>query len=138
MRNLKVVGEMYGLVACVPPRVEVFIWQLLKGRVAVNGLVHLVDEKNGIVFNGKMIDIKQLIDCAKLSIAMWAKAKWPSKVGSIDDIVRFPSLMMVGSNYKDRGTVGDWERPRKKPKYCPWRLRKFVTQMEELKEKIAL
>ena len=67
--------------------------------------------RNDSIFNRKMVDILQLIDCIKVRIAMWAKAKWPDKVGSINDAVRFPSLVMVEDKGRDQGDVGKWDKP---------------------------
>ena len=58
-----------------------------------------------MVFNNKSFDLRQLMDSIKLRIASWFKAKWPSRVESLVDIVRFPNLIKVPLKAKYVRTV---------------------------------
>ena len=51
--------------------------------------------RNNIVFNGKVLDLRQIIDLIKLRIASWSKAKWPDCIVSMMDAVRFPNEIKV-------------------------------------------
>ena len=49
--------------------------------------------RNEMVFNGKVFDLRQILDIINLKIANWFKAKWPKCTNSILDIVRFPNII---------------------------------------------
>ena len=51
--------------------------------------------RNNIVFNGKVLDLRQIIDLIKLRIASWCKAKWSNCIISMTDAVRFPNEIKV-------------------------------------------
>ncbi|XWS15405.1 hypothetical protein CRYUN_Cryun35bG0094600 [Craigia yunnanensis] len=52
-----------------------------------------------MVFNGKVFDLRQIINIIKLRIASWFNAKWPS-VYSVLEVVRFPNDTKVPPKVK--------------------------------------
>ena len=49
--------------------------------------------RNDMVFNGKVFDLRQILDIIKLRIVNWFKAKWSECGDSVLDLVRFSNII---------------------------------------------
>ena len=67
--------------------------------------------RNDMVFNGKVLDLRQLINTIKLRIAFWFKAKWPECEDSLMDVVRFPNVIKAPLKVKSAKEVILWKNP---------------------------
>ncbi|OMO93134.1 Receptor-like protein kinase ANXUR2 [Corchorus olitorius] len=72
-----------------PPKVEAFVWPIL----------------NDVVFNGKHLDLLQLIDIIKVRLVWWIMAKWPDQSQPFEDLVCCPLLAKTSMVKKKLGGV---------------------------------
>lgn len=53
--------------------------------------------RNDIILNGGCLDHGKLMELIRWRVAMSSKAKWPGIVEGLEDIIRYPHLVLVPS-----------------------------------------
>ncbi|XWS30084.1 hypothetical protein CRYUN_Cryun24cG0088000 [Craigia yunnanensis] len=67
--------------------------------------------RNDMIFNGKVSNVRQIIDTISLRIALWFNAKWPDSVNSILDVVKCSNNTMISPKFRVAKKVSLWKVP---------------------------
>ncbi|OMO89459.1 hypothetical protein CCACVL1_07816 [Corchorus capsularis] len=86
-----------------PPKVEIFLRQFLRGRIAVRSVL----KARGLISE----EADQVIDIVNCRVAYWCKAKWPNHIASFDDLYRCSELIQNAPASTSRRPHMEWKTP---------------------------
>ncbi|KAK3193092.1 hypothetical protein Dsin_024402 [Dipteronia sinensis] len=101
-----------------PPKIEVFLWQLWKGRILVKegslfeAIVWTIWEcKNKLVFKGRQLSVDQAIDAVKFWVVWWFKHLGVRSTDSIEALLCNVHKLYVDHKKISKSRLVDWIPP---------------------------